>query len=131
MKIARILKATFTLSCARCHEGKLLRFHPYNLKKLGDTNRTCSNCGLRFSREPGFFFGSSYVSYMLTVAIGAAVVVIGALLREFALPELGWYTILGALIAVLVALFPLVYVRARAMWLSFFVPFNPEKRGED
>jgi uncharacterized protein (DUF983 family) len=131
MKISKILKATFGLLCARCHKGKLLRFHPYNLKKLGDTNRVCSNCGLRFSREPGFFFGSAYVSYMLTVAIGAAVVVIGALLREFVSPSLGWYTILAALILVLVLLFPLVYVWARAMWLAFFVPYAPEKRGED
>lgn len=131
MKIIKILKATFGLLCARCHKGKLLRFHPYNLKQLGDTNRTCSHCGLRFSREPGFFFGSAYVSYMLTVAIGAAVVVIGALLRYFAWPALGWYSILGALILVLIALFPLVYVWARAMWLAFFVSYAPEKRGED
>ena len=131
MKIARILKATFTLSCARCHQGKLLNYHPYNLKKLGETNRTCSHCGLRFSREPGFFFGSSYVSYMLTVAIGTAVVVIGALLRNFVWPDLSWYAILGALIVVLILLFPMVYVWARAMWIAFFVPYDPEKRGED
>ena len=131
MKIGKILKATFGLTCSRCHQGKLIKYHPYNFKKLGETHTACSHCGLRFSREPGFFFGSSYVSYMLTVALGTAVVVIGALLRSFVWPELSWYSILLAVVVTLIVLFPLVFAWARAMWLAFFVPYAPEKRGED
>lgn len=131
MKLQNVLKASFTLSCARCHKGKLLKYHPYNFKKLGETHQNCSHCGLRFSREPGFFFGSAYVSYMLTVAIGTAVVVIGALLKYFLLTSIGWYTILIVVILALIFLFPLSYAASRAMWLSFFVPYNPDKRGAD
>lgn len=32
-------------------------------------NETCDVCGLRFEIEPGFFYGSMYVSYAFSVAI--------------------------------------------------------------
>ncbi|BDD10537.1 hypothetical protein FUAX_29690 [Fulvitalea axinellae] len=32
-------------------------------------HHTCPECGLRFEREPGFFFGAMYISYAFNVAI--------------------------------------------------------------
>ncbi|XOV95090.1 MAG: DUF983 domain-containing protein [Bacteroidota bacterium] len=40
-----------------------------DLKHLGKMNETCSNCGLKYELEPGFFYGAMYVSYTISVAI--------------------------------------------------------------
>lgn len=124
------LYSILKLKCPRCQEGDVLESGVYNLKKLGHTNTTCSNCGLKYSREPGFFYGAAYVSYALTVAFGTATAVIFALLRPFLFPELNFIWLIPVIIAVLIFLFPLAFALARVIWLNLFVKYNPIARGE-
>ena len=59
----------FKMKCPRCHEGDFFESHPYNLKKAGDIHKNCSKCNLKYSPEPGFYFGAMFVSYALGVAL--------------------------------------------------------------
>ena len=62
--------------CPRCREGKLFR-NPVtiNFRKNMEMNRVCPVCGQPTEIEVGFYYGTSYVSYALTVALSVATLV--------------------------------------------------------
>ena len=59
------LRHALALRCPRCGGGRLFagwfRMHP-----------ACDRCGLPFTREPGFYLGSIYVNYGITVILTGA-----------------------------------------------------------
>lgn len=60
-------------TCPKCHKGKIFEEKGGFLKlKLPKMHKNCTECGYKFEKEPGYFYGAMYVSYMLTVgeAIG-------------------------------------------------------------
>lgn len=58
-----------TMTCPRCQEGDFFVANPYNLKHVGETHVHCSECGLKYEKEIGFYYGAMYVSYALGVAL--------------------------------------------------------------
>ena len=85
---------------------------------------TCSECGQYFDLEPGFYYGSSYVSYGLTVAFSvftfvAWVVLIGISSHDNRI--FYWLIINGIL---LLLLQPYLMRLSRAMWLWMFVKYE-------
>jgi uncharacterized protein (DUF983 family) len=55
--------------CPRCREGDIF-VHPISkISKFSEMNSHCSKCGVSFEPEPGFYYGSLFVSYAFTVAI--------------------------------------------------------------
>ena len=95
-----------SLRCPRCGGGRLFR----GFFRMHDA---CSSCGLTFRREPGFYLGSIYINYGITV------IVTGLLYAALALGlGLSQRTALGICLAVAV-LFPLAFFRhARAFLLA-------------
>ena len=84
----------------------------------------CSHCGASFVREPGFFLGSIYFNYGLTVIIVTATYVTlnfgYGVSPDILLPAFAVFTVA----------FPLWYFRrARSLWLAFDQFFDP--RGGD
>ncbi len=110
------LARALALRCPRCGGGKLFagwfRMHP-----------GCDRCGLPFTREPGFYLGSIYVNYGITVlftgALYAAVVGLGGS-HEAAL----------ATCLVVAVLFPLAFFRhARSLLLALDSSVNRHQGG--
>ena len=62
--------------CPRCREGKLFKY-PTNFlwKNNMVMNNTCPVCGQATEIEVGFYYGTSYVSYALTVALSVATLI--------------------------------------------------------
>src|SRR6188474_2605227 len=56
--------------CPRCREGKLFKY-PLNfkLKNVLKMNKECPVCGQPTDIEVGFYYGTSFVSYGLTVLL--------------------------------------------------------------
>lgn len=106
-----ILKA----KCPRCHVGDIFP-NPVYSTGFSDTNRICSHCGLMFEREPGFFFGAMYISYMFTVAIllGTSFV----LYFGFSDPPV-WVYLLGVPLVTLLLL-PVTFRFSRVLYLYAF-----------
>ena len=76
-------------------------------------NSTCSACELDLEREPGFYLGSIYVNYGLTVALVGPTFAILTLGLGYPRNVIAWPC--GAF----TILFPLWFFRyARAIWLS-------------
>ncbi len=53
--------------CPRCRVGKVFSGATYGLKTQ-KMNEFCDHCGLKFEREPGYFYVAMFVSYAFNVA---------------------------------------------------------------
>lgn len=63
------IKNIFSNNCPNCHKGKVFKdksfFFSIGFPKM---NEYCSHCNNKFEKEPGYFFGSMFVSYAIGVA---------------------------------------------------------------
>lgn len=87
---------------------------------------TCSVCGQPFEIEVGFYYGTSYVSYALAVAVSVASFIAWKLMIGMSLNgnRLFWW--MGVNAVLLVVLQPLLMRLSRAIWIYFFVGYDPE-----
>lgn len=115
------MKSIITGKCPRCTKSDIFcSSNPYNFKKLFLIREHCDSCGLKFNREPGFFYGAMYVGYGLSVAyLTTFYVAMMVLLGDF---EITTYFIFG--IGSLLLLTPVIFRISRSVWLSFFVKFD-------
>ena len=106
--------------CPRCHQGNFFETNdPYDLKNFSRMNARCPLCNEDFQREPGYYFGATYVSYGLTVGFGIALFVLFCVVFNFeTIPFLLIFT------ALLILLLPLFYRFARLIWINLFVNFK-------
>lgn len=117
------LYSIFKLKCPRCHEGELFdERNPYILNKLYSMPRRCEKCDQRFELEPGFYFGGMYVSYALSIAWLVAVFV--AMLVLYPSFNVNEYLLIG--LGSLILLGPLIFKLSRAVYINFFVNYDPE-----
>ncbi len=113
----KIAYTTFTNKCPRCLGGKMFENdNPYVLKNGIKMNETCSACGLKYEREPGFFYGAMYVSYALLSGVFIFWYVLDSLWLNLRTSYLLTIIVLSILL-----LFPLAYRWSRSIWLNFFV----------
>lgn len=113
--------------CPRCRRGKMfVDPNPYHLKSMLKMHDECSVCGQQYDIEVGFYYGTSYVSYALTVALSVATLIAWWVFFGLSLEDnslLYWIIVNGIL---LVLLQPVFMRWARTMWLSFFVSYDPD-----
>mgnify|MGYP006355595341 CR=1 FL=1 len=106
--------------CPHCNQGNFFKTnHPYNLKEFGIMNRKCDQCNEDFIKEPGYYFGASYVSYALTVCLGIGLYLLLGIALE--METLSFLIIFSSL---LIALLPLLYRVSRLIWINFFVSYS-------
>jgi uncharacterized protein (DUF983 family) len=106
--------------CPHCHSGNFFQTNnAYDLKAFGIMNKRCSHCNEDFIREPGYYFGASYVSYSLTVGMGIALYLL--LVGVFQMNTLPF---LVAFSCLLIALLPVFYRFSRLIWINFFVHYS-------
>jgi len=115
--------------CPRCRKGDMFQDkNPWHLKNTMKMNKECPVCGQPLDIEVGFYFGSSYVSYAITVAFSVATFVAWWVLVGFSLYDnriFYWLT----LNAVLMILLQPYFMRlGRAGWLAFFVHYDKNWR---
>jgi ribosomal protein S27AE len=107
--------------CPNCHKGKVLDekniFFTFKFPKM---HKECSECGFKFEKEPGFFFGAMYMSYGLTVAQGIATYCIAQFFFEknFDLRII-------PIIAVVIIAFSFFNIRlSRLLWIYMFKNYS-------
>jgi uncharacterized protein (DUF983 family) len=123
-----ILWSVFTNRCPRCRQGKLYANpNPYAFK--GDTMYThCPVCGQRYHLHTGFFFGTGYVSYALSIAVMAAVFVAWGVLFGLSFNDNSLLWCFGVATAILIILQPVLQRLSRSMWIAMFVKYDPNWR---
>lgn len=111
--------------CARCRQGDMFQTrNSYNLQQFMKMHSRCPVCNQRMEIEVGFYYGTSYVSYALTVALSVTTFVAWWVLIGFSVHDNRFFWWLGINIGLLVLLQPYLQRLSRAIWLSFFVRYN-------
>ena len=103
--------------CPNCKKGKVynesrIAFN-FNRPKM---NNFCPNCKFTYHKEPGFFYGAMYVSYVLTVAQGIATYIISSLFFEQDFDP----RIIGIIAIVLIILSTYNMRLSRIIWIYLF-----------
>lgn len=121
------LASALSCRCPRCREGKLFQ-HPvtFSMKKNMLMNKTCPVCNQPAEIEVGFYYGTSYVSYALTVALSVATLVAWWVLIGFSVNDNRFFFWLGFNAVFLILLQPWLMRLSRSLWISWFVKYDPE-----
>ena len=88
-------------------------------------NETCPVCGQVFEIEVGFFYGTGFVSYALSVAVCVATFIAWKVLIGMSLHDNRVFWWMGVNGLILVLMQPLLMRLSRAIWLYFFVWYDP------
>jgi uncharacterized protein (DUF983 family) len=103
--------------CPRCGSGRIFRgrfaMHP-----------VCPVCALRFEREPGYFTGAMYVSYVLAVPVLAACTGVVYLLA----PGLSFEAMIGVAVVLFLPFVPLLFRTSRVLWIHLDQTIDPAER---
>jgi len=117
--------------CARCRSGDMFQIqNAYNLKRFMKMHDRCPVCDQRMEIEVGFYYGTSYVSYALTVAISVTTFVAWWVLVGMSVNDNRFFWWMGLNIALLIVLQPYLMRLSRSIWLSFFVRYNANWKTE-
>ncbi len=120
-----VLWSVFNNKCPRCRQGDLyLQKNPYKLKTTTKMPETCPVCGQKFELEPGFWFGTGYVSYAFAVMLTGITFVIWWFTIGISIRDNSIFWWLGANGVVLVLLQPVIQRWSRSAWISFFVRYE-------
>ncbi|HEY4064172.1 MAG TPA: DUF983 domain-containing protein, partial [Puia sp.] len=103
----------------------------YDLKRFMKMNDKCPVCEQRMEIEVGFYYGTSYVSYGLTVALSGVTLVAWWLLIGLSLNDNRFFWWMGLNMVALLVSQPYLMRLSRAIWLSFCVPYNPNWRTQE
>lgn len=116
------LSSTLGCRCPRCREGKLFKYPvSIRLKKNMEMNKTCPVCGQPTEIEVGFYYGTSYVSYVLTVALSVATLVAWWVIIGLSTEDSRFFYWLGFNAVLLICLQPWLMRLSRSLWISWFV----------
>src|SRR6185503_12482472 len=121
--------AVLSNRCPHCREGKLfLNDNAYDFKNNLKMYENCPVCKQPTEIEVGFYYGTSYISYLLTVALSGVTFILWWIFVGVSVNDdriLYWLGINSALIIIIQ---PLLMRLSRTLWLSFFVKYNPDWR---
>lgn len=123
------LQQVLSLKCPRCHQGTLFRYKWYNLGNSNKMVEKCPVCDQRTELEPGFYHGTGYVSYALTVGFSIITFVIWTLSTGYGLKDKEIFWWLPINIIALVLLQPWFMRLSRVLWLTLF--FHGDDRFHD
>lgn len=112
--------------CPRCRKGDLfITQNPYDLKNYMTMNERCPVCKQRTELEVGFYYGTSYVSYAVTVAFSGLSLAIWWIFIGVSLYDNRIFYWLGINAVLLIVLQPIFMRLSRSLWLSWFLRYDP------
>jgi uncharacterized protein (DUF983 family) len=111
--------------CPRCQEGDFFKnSNPYALSSFTQQHEGCSHCKLHYEIEPGFFYGSMYVSYAFNIAWFVTMWIATSVLT----PEITKTKQFLIIVAAIILLYPISFRYARILYLNIFVKFQSEEK---
>lgn len=125
------LWSILTMRCPRCRRGRMFKSNnPYRkltLSHIFDMYENCPECNQRFDLgEPGFWYGTGYVSYALAIAISAATFVAWWVLIGISISDNRIFYWLIANSVLLLVIQPWLMRLSRVVYVYFFVKFDRE-----
>lgn len=88
-------------------------------------NETCPVCGQPTEIEVGFYYGTSYVSYVLAIAISVASLIAWWAIIGLSTEDNRFFIWMGFNAVFLLLLQPWLMRLSRSLWISWFVKYDP------
>lgn len=112
--------------CPRCRKGKIFQSDSAYKKNNVLMHKECPVCGQPTEIEVGFYYGTGYVSYALSIAFLASTFVAWKVLIgvTFSIDDNRIFYWMGIAFALLLAMQPLIMRLSRTLWLSSFVSYD-------
>ena len=105
--------------CPRCGVGaQYENQNPYVLNKLSDMHKECPVCRMKYSREPGYWFGAMFMSYGLSIFIAGSGIWIST--NFFEPTE---FNLIMSGIGSIFVMWPYTFRLARSLWLGITVKY--------
>ena len=129
MPAPNYLWSIFAMKCPRCRRGKMFKdnnaYRKFSLKHVFDMYENCPECGQKYDMEPGFWYGTGYVSYALAVAMSVSTFVAWWVLIGISTADnrIFWWLGLNAVFLVLAQ--PWMMRISRVIYMRFFVSYDP------
>jgi uncharacterized protein (DUF983 family) len=123
------LLSALTNKCPRCRRGYIFQTkNAYDFKNNLKMEEFCPECGQPTEIEVGFYYGTGYVSYGLSVALTVASFIAWKVLigMSFDIDDNRMFYWFGIHVLLMAALQPLIMRLSRSLWLSWFVPYDPD-----
>ena len=111
------LRSALTLKCPRCRTGEMFKIKSsYDLRHSMKMYEKCLLCAQRMEIEIGFYYGTSYVSYALSIAISVATFIAWWLLIGISAHDNRVFWWMGINIVLLILLQPYLMRLSRTLW---------------
>lgn len=127
--------SVITMRCPRCRRGDMFKnsnpFKKLSLSYILDMYDYCPVCRQKFDLEPGFWYGTGYVSYGLAVLISGLTFIAWWIIIGISTDDnriFGWLIFNSVL---LVIIQPWLMRFSRVIYLLFFVKYNENYDTED
>lgn len=119
------LPAIVAMKCPNCRRGAMfLHKGSFRVRHITSMPDRCAVCGQKFELEVGFYYGTGYVSYALSVALLAVIGVIFGLTYGFSYKDNSIFIFLAVAIAILIFLQPWLMRLSRVLYLWAFVKYG-------
>lgn len=116
------------MRCPNCRKGPMFTNKSiFPLKKLQDMPEKCS-CGQKMEIEPGFYYGTGYVSYALSVGLSIINFIWFYFIFGVSVFDNSLFYYLGVNIALLLILMPWIMRYSRVIYLYMFVKKDSLKK---
>jgi hypothetical protein len=102
--------------------------NPWRLKKVFDMPERCPQCGQPYELEPGFWYGTAYVSYALSVAFSVSSFVVWYVLIGMSTQDNRFFVWLTINVILLIGIQPWIMRLSRVIYLYFFVKYDPDHK---
>lgn len=112
--------------CPRCRLGDMFVNKKVYSKGFMKMHETCEVCGQYFDLEVGFYYGSSYVSYGITVAISVATFIAWWIIIGISYDDNRVFYWLAFNSILILAFQPPLMRLSRTFWLVMFAKYDPD-----
>jgi len=120
------------MRCPRCRKGPMfVNNNPWNLKKTFKMHEKCPECNQPFELEVGFWYGTAYVSYAMTVLMSVASFGLWWFIIGMSTTDNRFFWWMGINGALLILLQPWIMRLSRVVYLYFFVGYDKNYKETD
>lgn len=116
------LYSIFWFKCPKCHIGPLFKTGSFSFERPFDMENRCSNCNENFLPEPGFYFGSMFLSYIFSAFFCLFFVMFFHWILDWSMAAS-----FGLLLFVGAVFFVWFFRFARSLWINLHVSYDPTR----
>ncbi len=120
-----LIPSLLQMKCPNCRKGRMFTNKSlFPLSKMLDMPEKCSVCGQKMELEVGFYYGTGYVSYAITVAILGILFALYWVIFGLSYKDNSVFYALGSSVTIVLLLQPWLMRISRVVYLYSFVKYG-------